>query len=158
MALTLTQKKVFLRDMRYVLDHARAFKDYVGSGTKAALLGHPFEQTIHNALLESSLSFLRKINEFFGSNRAASVSVFIPEYPKQWLWGREDVDLLNERVMHLSLAEAKEGKMDWATFYLGHLDEAERRFESFFAELEQNYPEYTASGPPANPPPSAAIK
>jgi len=109
------------------LSQARAFRDYVRSGTKKELEGHPFEQTIHNAL---------------GGDREVLARLFLPDYPKQWLWERVDSDLLNERVMHLSLCEAREGKLNWADFYSTHLPEAERRFDDFLRRLKEKHPEY----------------
>ena len=60
--MTIAQKRVFLNDISYVVRQAAAFRDYRNRGFKQSLQSHPFEQTIHNALLESSLSFLRKVN------------------------------------------------------------------------------------------------
>ncbi len=71
-----------------------------------------------------------------------SARLFLPDYPKQWLWERVDSDLLNERVMHLSLCEAREGKLNWADFYSTHLPEAERRFDDFLRRLKEKHPEY----------------
>ena len=88
MSTTFEQKKAFLNDIRYVLVQARALKDYFETGAKQSLIAHPFEQTIHNALVESSLSFLRKVNEFFGGDREASVRLFLPNYKRHWLWDR----------------------------------------------------------------------
>ena len=51
--MTLAQRKVFLNDVLYVLQQAKAFREYRERGFKQSLLSHPFEQTIHNALLES---------------------------------------------------------------------------------------------------------
>jgi hypothetical protein len=146
MSTNFQQRKAFLADLEYILEQARAFRDYVRSGTKKELERHPFEQIIHNALLESSLSFLRKINEFFGGHREASVCLFLPDYPRQWLWDQADSDLLNERVMHLSLCEAREGKLDWAAFYSAHLPEAERRFDEFLLTLNDKHPDYFQQG------------
>jgi hypothetical protein len=142
MSITFEQKKAFLKDVRYVLAQARALKDYFETGAKASLIAHPFEQTIHNALVESSLSFLRKVNEFFGHDREESVRLFLPTYKLQFLWEKADVELLNDRVMHLSLEEAQNGKIDWTDFYRKHLGEAERRFAEFYVALEQEHPEY----------------
>lgn len=136
------QQRTFLRDILYVLNQARAFRVYVDSGTKQQMQGHPFEQTIHNALLESSLAFLRKLNEFFGGKRDASARFLLPNYASRWLFDNIiEKKLLDERVMHLSLGEAKEGKLDWSTFYSKHLDEAEKRFEDFLNTLKLTRPD-----------------
>ena len=139
--MTLAQQRTFLGDMQYVLTQATAFRDYRVQGHEKSFYGHPFRKTIHNALLESSLSFLRKINGFFGKESQASVRAFFPDYPLEWLWDRDACDLLNERVMHLSLCEAEEGKYDWTDFYRTHLPEAERRFSLFLERLKQEKPE-----------------
>jgi hypothetical protein len=96
---------------------------------------------IHNALLECSLAFLRKSNEFFGGCSQTSVRVFFPDYPLQWLWSKADSELLNDRVIHLSTGEAIRGKIDWSVFYGTHLPEAERRFAEFRARVEGELPE-----------------
>jgi len=139
--MTIRQKQTFLRDMCYVLRQAAAFRDYGRSGVEDSLIGHPFEPTLHNALLESSLAFLRKANEFFGMKSKASIRVFFPDQPLEWLWANEDRELLNERVMHLSLSEALEGKYDWEDFLNTHLSEAERRFSAFLVRVKSEQPE-----------------
>ena len=139
--MTLAQKKTFLSDICYVMGHASAYHDYTSRGFRNLLLGHPFETTIHDALLESSLAFLRKINEFFGKNSDASARAFIPDYPLAWLWSKEDCTLLNDRVMHLSLCEALEGKFDWMEFLDTHLPEARKRFNAFIDRLRHEQPE-----------------
>jgi hypothetical protein len=139
--MTTAQKKIFLTDVCYVLMQARAFHDYTVLGGLAIFAGHPLGQRIHNALLESSLSFLRKVNEFFGKNFEASVRVFFPDYPLSWLWDKTDCDLLNDRVMHLSLAHAIDGDVDWTQFLATHLPEAESRFDAFLERLRREQPE-----------------
>ena len=139
--MNLAQKQTFIDDMHYVIRQAAAFRDYRSRGFKESLIEHPFERTIHNALLESSLAFLRKVNEFFGQKSEASIRVFFPDHPLNWLWTKEDCELLNERVMHLSLCEALQGKYDWKEFLDTHLPEAERRFEEFVIRLRREQPE-----------------
>jgi hypothetical protein len=141
LCMTTAQKRTFLSDVCYVLDQARAFREYRRSGAEAFLAAHPFRQTLHNALLESSLSFLRKINEFFGKDADASVRAFFSDYPLSWLWAKTDCDLINNRVMHLSLSHALEGDYDWAEFLDTHLPEAERRFGIFLERLRREQPE-----------------
>jgi hypothetical protein len=128
--------------MKYVMQQARAYRNYSESAVSEVLFHHPMGETVHNAMLESSLSFLRKINEFFGCRREACIKVFLKDYPKEWLWGKDDFDLLNDRVMHLSLCEAREGKYNWLNFYKTHLVEAETRFDAFLNELKKTHPEY----------------
>jgi hypothetical protein len=101
--MTLDQKRTFFIDACYIRALAAAYRDYLKDGHKASLNGHRFEQTIHNALLEFSLGFLRKTNEFFGKKSKASVRAFFPDYPLQWLWDEGDCELLNNRVMHVSI-------------------------------------------------------
>jgi hypothetical protein len=145
--MTTAQKGVFLSDMRYVLRQARAYRDYENLGADKVLVpGNQLEQTIHDALLESSLSFLRKVNEFFGKNVDASVRAFFPDYPLSWLLDSADRELLNNRVMHLSLCHALEGRdFDWTAFLSTHLPEAERRFDGFLQRLKQEQPELFAT-------------
>jgi hypothetical protein len=139
--MTPAQKRTFFVDARYIRDQAAAYRNYVKDGHKASLNGHRFEQTIHNALLESSLAFLRKANEFFGKKSKASVRAFFPDYPLQWLWDEADRELLNNRVMHVSLCEALDGKYDWEDFYYKHLSEVERRFDLFIDRVHRELPE-----------------
>jgi hypothetical protein len=91
--------------------------------------------TVHNALLESSLSFLRRANEFFDGNRDIAASDFLPSIGKTWLFTKDDSTLLNDRVMHLSLEEAKNGKIYWAAFIQRNLPEAQKRYAAFVAQL-----------------------
>jgi len=132
--------------MLYVLQQARAFREYnrlCPSGYLGS--GHPFETTVRNALIESSLSFLRKVNEFFGKNSEASAVAFFPDYQSQWLWTKEDCELLNNRVMHLSLCHAIEGDYDWTVFLATHLPEAEKRFDEFMSRVRLEQPELLTS-------------
>jgi len=101
--------------------------------------------TIHSARLESSLSFLRKANEFFAGNRDIAASDFLPSIRKSWLFTKDDSTLLNDRVMHVSLEEAKNGKMDWAAFVERNLPEAQKRYSAFIAALQRECPKYFAS-------------
>jgi hypothetical protein len=139
--MTLIQKKTFFSDICYVCQQAAAYRDYVRNGHQASLRGHPFQQVIENALLESSLTFLRKANEFFGKSSDASVRAFFPDYTTQWLWDKNDSELLNDRVMHLSLCEAEHGKHDWTVFYSTHLPEVERRFAAFIERVRREQPD-----------------
>lgn len=142
--MTLEQQKVFLEDIRYVLRQAQAYRDSVQCGYSLFLRDHKFGATIHNALLESSLAFLRKVNDFFGKSGAASVRAFLPDYPLQWLYSKKDSELLNERVMHLSLHHAQSGPLDWSDFLSTHLAEAERRFLAFEQHLAEKRPDLLA--------------
>jgi hypothetical protein len=139
--MTLAQKRTFFVDACYIRDQAAAYRNYLKDGHKASLNGHRFEQTIRNALLESSLAFLRKANEFFGKESEASVHAFFPDYRLEWLWDQADRDLLNDRVMHVSLCEALDGKYDWEEFYDKHLLEVERRFDLFIEKVHRELPE-----------------
>jgi hypothetical protein len=139
--MTTAQKQIFLTDIRYVFAQARAFHEYRKCGVDVLLKDHPFRQTIHNALLESSLSFLRKVNEFFGKDTDASVRAFFPDITVSWLWDRAACDLINDRVMHLSLCHALDGDYDWAEFLDTHLPEAERRFGLFIERIQREQPE-----------------
>jgi hypothetical protein len=82
------------------------------------------------------VTYVCETPEFFGRKGEASIRAFLPDYPLSWLWEKDDCTLLNERVMHLSLCEAKEGKYDWSAFLDVHLPEAERRFQDFINRLK----------------------
>jgi hypothetical protein len=144
---TFTERQRFLVDLSYVFDQAAAFRQFYATGADKCLSGHPVMlQTVHNALLESSLAFLRKINEFFGGNRDISISDYLPAETKRWLFSKKDSTLLNDRVMHLSLDEAKYGKIDWTAFFQRNLPKAECRFQTFVAQLRKENPEYFGAG------------
>ena len=85
------------------------------------------------------------MNEFFGKRSDASVVAFFPDYQILWLWRKDDCELLNNRVMHLSLCHAVEGDYDWTDFLATHLPEAERRFDEFMSRVRQEQPELLAS-------------
>ena len=141
------ERQRFLTDLAYVFTQAAAFHDFYATGADKCLAGHPRRTTVYNALLESSLAFLRKANEFFGGNRNISASDYLPAEGKRWLFTKEDSELLNNRVMHLSLEEAKHGKMDWAAFLERNFPEAQRRYEAFISQLRREHPEYFAAEP-----------
>jgi hypothetical protein len=137
------ERKRFLEDLDYVLKQAKAFGAYWQTNADALLEDHPIRQIIRNAVLESSLCFLRKVNEFFGeSPREISVCDYLPSEPKQYLFSKEDSILLNQRVMHLSLEEARQGKYDWEDFLKRHVPEAEKRYNAFLEKLHETHPEY----------------
>ena len=142
---TFEEQRRFLRDLDYVFKQAAAFQEFYTSGADKCVSRHSMFWTIHNALLESSLSFLRKANEFFGGNRDIAASDFLPSIGKSWLFTKDDSTLLNDRVMHLSLEEAKNGKIDWAAFLERNLPKAQKRYSAFIAELQRECPEYFAS-------------
>jgi hypothetical protein len=139
--MNLHQKRVFLCDVAYVVDQAEAFHRYVALGYQTSLADHPFASTIHNAILESALSFLRKLNEFFNGNRDASIKVFFPNETGSYLWSKEDSEFLNDRVMHLSLCHAVGEKTDWAAFLDTHVSEARRRYDLFIRRLQREQSE-----------------
>jgi hypothetical protein len=135
------QKRVFLSDVAYVMDQAEAFHRYLSLGYQTSLADHPFAPTIHNAILESALSFLRKLNEFFHGTRDASIKIFFPNETGSYLWSKEDSEFLNDRVMHLSLCHALGEKTDWAAFLDTHVSEARRRYNFFIQRLQMEQPE-----------------
>ena len=59
-------KKSFLHDLIYVMQQAMLFQAYYSSCANEDLSDSKFQGLVHNAVLESSLGFMRKINEFFG--------------------------------------------------------------------------------------------
>jgi len=139
---TFEDRRRFLAGLGYVFTQAAAFREFYASGAADRLSGHPKFETVHNGLLESSLAFLRKANEFFGGNREISASDFLPAFGKNWLFTKEDSALLNDRVMHLSLDEVRDGKMDWDAFLDRNLPEAEKRYDTFVVQLRRECPEY----------------
>ncbi len=139
---TFEDRRRFLVDLEYVFSQAAAFHNFYASGAANRLSGHPIFEAVHNALLESSLSFLRKANEFFGENRDIAASDFLPRFGKNWLFTKEDSSLLNNRVMHLSVEEVKRGKMDWTAFLERNLPEAQKRYSAFVVQLRRECPEY----------------
>lgn len=139
--MTTDQKRIFLSDVDYVMAQAEAFHHYIRCGYQNSLAHHPFGPTIHNAILESSLSFLRKLNEFFHGTREASIKVFFPNEKGSYLWSKEESEFLNERVMHLSLCHALGEKTNWAEFLDAHVSEARRRYDLFIQRIQREQPE-----------------
>jgi hypothetical protein len=133
---TFEDRRRFFGDLDYVFTQAAAFHDFYASGAANHLSRDPIFQTVHNALLESSLSFLRKANEFFGGSRDIAAADFLPSIGKNWLFTKEDSTLLNDRVMHLSLEQAKHGKVDWAAFFERNLPEAQKRYSALLISLD----------------------
>jgi hypothetical protein len=149
---TFLERKLFLGDLKYVLDQAKACHEYLRTNADVLLANSPIRQTIQNAVLESSLCFLRKVNEFFGKS-AGEISIrdYLPSEPKEYLLSKEDSILLNERVMHLSLQEARKGKHNWKNFLDRYVPEAERRYDTFLRKLKEAHPEYFSSSAAERP-------
>jgi hypothetical protein len=144
---TFFERKSFLDDLAYVLDQTKAQYAYWQTNADCLLADSPIRQTIRNAVLESSLCFLRKVNEFFGKSPGEiSVRDYLPSEPQEYLLSKEDSILLNERVMHLSLKEARNGKHNWKNFLDRYVPEADRRYREFLKKLREAHPEYFSSG------------
>ena len=144
---TFLERKLFLDDLKYVLDQASTYYEYWQTNADVLLANSPIRQTIQNAVLESSLCFLRKVNEFFGKSPGEiSIRDYLPSEPKEYLLSKEDSILLNERVMHLSLEEVRKGKHNWKNFLDRYVPEAARRYDTFLKKLKEAHPEYFSSG------------
>jgi len=101
---------------------------------------------LKNAVLESCLGFVRKLNEFFGlkSKRPIRVTDYIPSWKGNgWILSDADADLLSEGSMHISLLSAKEGKnQDWHMFFQTYLPKICTYLETFYEGLKSKHPEY----------------
>lgn len=115
-----------LPDILYVIDQCMAFHVW-RQRVKPELekfVGHPLDestvQIIENSTLESTLIFLRKLNEFFSkrhpqnknddSLRAYYFGDFIEN---GWFLTKDEYAELHIRVGHISVEEVRKGKKEW---------------------------------------------
>lgn len=129
-------KQKFLDDLIYIIEQAILFQRYQDTCAHADLRNSSLQKGIHNAILESSLAFFRKANEFFGCIKDIKASDYIPSWEQTWILDSHDKKLLDDRVMHISLAEANHGKQDWGEFFRRNLPKLHRISHQFYLELK----------------------
>ena len=132
----------FLSDLIYIMQQAMLFQAYYSSCANDDLSRSKLQGFVHNAILESSLSFIRKINEFFGCKKEIGSNSYIPGFGPEWILDKDDKILLDSRVMHISLLEAESGKHDWSGFLLRYLPKSCQMFKRFYGDLLTLHPEY----------------
>jgi hypothetical protein len=117
-------------DLLYVIDQCKFIYDWsnkIRPSIPPDIFG---EQTdnyidlIHNSIVESTLMFVRKLNEFFSrrdqekGNEALRASHF-GDFPENgWFLTKKEFDELHMRVGHISLEEVRSGKKEWSIDYI----------------------------------------
>jgi hypothetical protein len=142
--LTFKQKKAFLHDLDYAAVQACALFYIQDFQVKSSDLDKFQLSIIHDSLIESSLLFLRKINEFFGCIREdCKATDFIPEYNSGFLFeSKEDKKLIDNHVCHITYENVFSGKKDWAGFLALYVPKAKDMFITFCKSLNKTNPEY----------------
>lgn len=139
-------KIAFLDDLIYMMYQVMLFQAYFTDCTDGDLAKSHLRHAIENSILESSLGFARKLNEFFGSEKEIGVSDYLSLWKEdKWILSRADKELLDDRVMHISLMEAKSGKQDWSKFILTYLPKICDYFKKFCLQLDVEHPEYLST-------------
>ncbi|HAL95752.1 MAG TPA: hypothetical protein DCP55_07485 [Chitinophagaceae bacterium] len=142
--LTFEQKKAFLQDLDYAAVQACSLLYIQDFKVKSNDLDEFQLSIIHDSLIESSLLFLRKINEFFGCKRdACRATDFIPEYKSGFLFeSKKDKELVDNHVCHITYENVLNGKKDWADFLKLYVPKAKDMFITFCHSLNDTSPEY----------------
>jgi hypothetical protein len=119
------------------------FQAYYSSCTDKLLEKSSLRQAIQNSILESSLGFVRKLNEFFGSIKDIRVTDYFAGWSEdKWILNDTDREMLNDRAMHISLLEARYGKQDWSKFFKTYLPKICDYFKKFYTQLKAEHPDY----------------
>ncbi len=135
------EKKHFLGDLKYLVDQIQVLPSLIESKQLPLLRDYEINLVIQNALIESSLSFLRRLNEFFGgTGREISVRHYFPERKPVFLFEGKDHEVVNGWVMHLSLRRVREGTKDWEVFLTKYSSKTKSLYETFINELKADQP------------------
>jgi len=138
-----------LPDLFYVATHCtayhRAFASiYPDAAATGAEVRHNGElQRTFNAITEANLMFIRKSAEFFkpktkGDKPDSLYSYLYPEYSQQgWIVPEETYEEFHKRVGHITVAEARHGKITWPIFELSM--QALSKWTDFFAAMAKAY-------------------
>jgi len=101
-------------------------------------------QIVHNAVLESNLLFLRKLNEFFGKRSQKDGDETIRAYhfgdfqDNGWFLTPDEHDELNLRVAHISHFEVTKGKRNWEDIFTQKVPIALEKAKNFLSFLMSN--------------------
>ena len=141
---TFEQKKEFLQDLDYTAVQACALYYFHNFKVESNDLDTFQVSVLNNALIESSLLFLRKINEFFGCRRTeCRAKDFIPEYVPVYLFENIfDKRLIDNHVCHMTYENVIRGKINWAEFLTHYVPKAKDMFISFCKSLNKKEPDY----------------
>jgi hypothetical protein len=138
-----------LPDLFYVASHCtayhRAFASvYPEAAATGAEVKHEGErQRFFNAITEANLMFIRKSAEFFkprtrGDKPDSLYSYLYPHYTDQgWIVPEETYEEFHKRVGHITVAEARHGKVSWPIFELSMM--ALSKWADFFAAMSKAY-------------------
>ncbi|MBI2497022.1 MAG: hypothetical protein HYV75_03560 [Opitutae bacterium] len=138
-----------LPDLFYVASHCTAYhRAFAGVFPEAAATGAEIKpsgemQRAFNAITEANLMFIRKSAEFFkprknGDKRDSLYSYLYPGYTRQgWIVPEETYEEFHKRVGHITVAEARQGKVAWPIFELSM--QAMNQWADFFAAMASAY-------------------
>lgn len=114
-----------LPDLLYVIDQCMAYHVWalrikpILEGVGKRLVDDSVFQLIENSTIESTLIFLRKLNEFFGTRRQNPNDDALRAYhfgdfkDNGWFLTKTEYDELHIRVGHISVEEVRHGKKVW---------------------------------------------
>ena len=142
--LAFEQRKAFLYDLDYTALQASALYYFHNFKVNSKDLPDFQVNIINNALIESSLLFLRKINEFFGCKRGeCHAQDFIASFVPVFLFdSQEDKRLIDNHVCHISYENVVGGKVDWYVFLNKYVPRAKSMFIEFCRSLNKKDPTY----------------
>lgn len=142
---TAAELNAALPDLFYVATHCATyhfafsaiFPDPAAFGKEARPNGK--SQMILNAVTEATLMFVRKSAEFFKPSEANDKPDTIYSYryqayaQQEWIVPRETYLEFHKRVGHITIREARYGKVEWPVFPLAL--QAMRKWTDFFATI-----------------------
>lgn len=112
-------------DILYVIDQCiacyiweKAIKPHINTNADPICI-----KIIEDATLESTLFFIRKLNEFFGKKKQNSNDDTLRAYhfgeflENGWFLSLDEYKELHVRVGHISVEEVRHGKKEWPTNY-----------------------------------------
>ena len=114
-----------LPDILYVIDQCLATHLWgqrvkpIIEGCVEHLVDKPIIQIIENSTVESTLIFIRKLNEFFGTRPQNADDDALRAYHfgdfknNGWFLTKPEYDELHIRVGHISVEEVRHGKKRW---------------------------------------------
>ncbi len=120
---------------------ARFFPAEAASGAEVHMTGE--DRLIFNSLSEANLMFVRKSAEFFkpaGKNDKPD-TLYSYRYPgytrQQWIVPEETYEEFHKRVGHITVREARHGKVAWPIFELTM--QARNQWVDFFSVMVTSY-------------------
>jgi hypothetical protein len=141
--------KKALPDLFYVASHCSTYHHafalfYPREAVNGAAVEHVGELArVFNALTEANLMFIRKSAEFFkphGKNDKPDTlySYLYPGYARQgWIVPEDTYEEFHKRVGHITVREARHGKVSWPVFELAM--QAMNQWTDFFEAMAVAY-------------------